>query len=490
MRIKSLTVRDGLVSSSYEFDKITVVTSCHNKAGKTTLLRCILYALGYPIPSMCGFNLEEAMFRIYIVTDDGTDIQLERFGATIELLRPKAKEVFKYTLPAQQNDLHKILFGIENELVLDNLLGTFYFDQEKGWTLLNRGKVIGSIHFSIEEFLLGLIGRPITKEMGQLKVIKDEIRKYKYMLKVAQYQIELKESGDAVPFDTPAEGILREIIRLRNKRRPLENELRRVNAAIKSNGEFRRYIDSMRLRVQVPNGEPIPVTAKTLVGFSDTTDYLRAKLTNIQNQIESIDNQISKLEGWQTKTDALVTVQTSIQRFAEELSHVVVDAPAVERILASLNKQKRQIEDFIHSILIREGTVVKSLTKSVMDYLNEFGVDAKFGSDIFTHDLKSFSGTIFHLQVFAFTISYAKLVREQTGRLLPLIIDSPNGREVEKDTVSKMLTILRRDFIDHQIIIATIYDPKLPSQKTIELINGVVGFHNAEKEMVHAPLLL
>ena len=476
MRIKSLDVRDGLLSRRYEFDNVTVVISRHNQAGKTTLLRCILYALGYPIPSMNGFEFSGVEFNISLIATDGSDVNLRRVGATVELSRSGTSETIKYSLPAFQNDLHKAVFGIDNEFVLNNLLGAFYFDQEKGWTLLNRGKVIGSIHFSIEDFLLGIIGRPVAEERERLAVIKDEIRKYRYMLNVAQYQLELSESGEAVPFDTPAEEIMREISRLRNKRKPLENEARRLKGAIKGNEDFRRYIDSMCLRVEVPNGEPIPVTSRNIVGFSDTKEYLRAKLSNVQAQIASIDNQISKLEGRQTKTESLVTVQTSIQRFAEELSHVVIDVPSVERILASLTKQRKEIEGFIRNILIRERTVVDSLSKSVIGYLSEFGIDARFGSDIFTHDLKSFSGAIFHLQVFAFTISYAKLVRERTGCILPLIIDSPNGREVEKDTVKKMLSILLRDFSDHQIIIATIYDPMLPSQKTIELVNGVVNF--------------
>ena len=33
-----------------------------------------------------------------------------------------------------------------------------YVDQDKGWTLLNRGTVIGKIKFSIEELLAGLNG--------------------------------------------------------------------------------------------------------------------------------------------------------------------------------------------------------------------------------------------------------------------------------------------------------------------------------------------
>ena len=57
-------------------------------------------------------------------------------------------------LPAQELELHKLLFGNCNDDILLNLLGTFYIDQEKGWTLLNRGTVIGSVHFNIEELMV------------------------------------------------------------------------------------------------------------------------------------------------------------------------------------------------------------------------------------------------------------------------------------------------------------------------------------------------
>ena len=41
---------------------------------------------------------------------------------------------------------------------------------------------------------------------------------------------------------------------------------------------------------------------------------------------------------------------------------------------------------------------------------------------------------------------------------LPIILDSPSGREVRPETVNNLLNILPRDFSQHQIIIASIYD--------------------------------
>ncbi len=61
----------------------------------------------------------------------------------------------EYDLPVEQNSAHTFLFGIYNAEILANLLGIIYFDQEKGWTLLNRGTIIGTNRFSIEFFLEG-----------------------------------------------------------------------------------------------------------------------------------------------------------------------------------------------------------------------------------------------------------------------------------------------------------------------------------------------
>ena len=52
---------------------------------------------------------------------------------------------------------------------------------------------------------------------------------------------------------------------------------------------------------------------------------------------------------------------------------------------------------------------------------------------------------------------------------LPIILDSPRGKEVNTSNVEKMINILKRDFCDHQIIIASIFNYDLPNMNTIEL---------------------
>ncbi len=80
-----------------------------------------------------------------------------------------------YLLPKELVKFHQSLFSVDNEDVLNNLLEAFYMDQEKGWTLLNKGKVIGSIEFSIEKLVLGLSERGYEKLDAESKLLEKEI---------------------------------------------------------------------------------------------------------------------------------------------------------------------------------------------------------------------------------------------------------------------------------------------------------------------------
>ncbi len=90
-------------------------------------------------------------------------------------------------------------------------MGACYMDQEKGWTLLNRGKVIGNIPFNIEALVRGLGGKKCADELLQLEAIKRQLKKYEYMHSVAEYQEAIHEVGEDIEYDAPDEVIDRQI---------------------------------------------------------------------------------------------------------------------------------------------------------------------------------------------------------------------------------------------------------------------------------------
>ena len=60
---------------------------------------------------------------------------------------------------------------------------------------------------------------------------------------------------------------------------------------------------------------------------------------------------------------------------------------------------------------------------------------------------------------------------------MPIILDSPTGKEIDSANISLMINILKRDFSDHQIIIASIYEYDLLEVNKIELKNRLLeGF--------------
>lgn len=137
---------------------INLIHSIENRCGKTTLLRFILYSLGYKIPNTKKFKFNHCEIETRIKCETHGNIRLFRYSDDfIEITINGKRQTF--ALLSQLCELHKELFNTANTDILSNLLGAFYVEQEKGWILLKRGVVIGSIHFNIEKLIRGLSGR-------------------------------------------------------------------------------------------------------------------------------------------------------------------------------------------------------------------------------------------------------------------------------------------------------------------------------------------
>ena len=185
--------------------EVNVVYSKKNSVGKTTLLRMLMYALGYPIPNTRGIRFSDYETVLTVMGTNGSEFILTRNGNYIEITHEGTES--GYSLPAEQSEMHALIFGIENLEVVDNLLGAFYVDQEKGWTLLNRGKAIGNIHFSLESLLRGLSDKSNDELSQRLSVVRRELQKYRHMLDVAKYKAEINKLGENLYSDSPADEI-------------------------------------------------------------------------------------------------------------------------------------------------------------------------------------------------------------------------------------------------------------------------------------------
>lgn len=477
MRFLEFTLKEGLFQKTIEFSEIAnVIYSQRNTVGKTTFLRAIFYALGYPIPSTKGIKFDKMEFLL-ILESKNKHFRIFRRGSYMSI--DDGIEQVDYSLPTDFYDVLIAITGCENKDVLDNLIGSFYMDQEKGWTLLNRGKVIGNISFNIEALVRGLDGKRCDSEIRELEAVKRSLKKYEYMQSVGKYQEEIHEAGEDIEFDAPEEERDLRIETLRVEREPLLEELRQIKSILRKNKLLAEYISNFKLTVQSSTGEEIPVTQETLVGFMDNTDFLVARREMLSADLKTINRKIDDLQKQKDKEEGLFKVQTVIEAFDSDIKKINVDPIATQKIIDRLRRERQKLQERIRAVTKQDNGVVIELHNYISTYAKELGVSKTYVAPnkdyIFTNDLKSLSGSILHKIVFSFKLAYVKLIRKKTEIILPIVLDSPSGREVEHATVESMLKIIQRDFSDHQLIIATIYEYELKDKKVIEFTDSLFG---------------
>ena len=482
MKFIEFTLKEGLLKRTFKFSEITnLIYSKKNSAGKTTFLRAIIYSLGYPIPNTKGINFKKMEFWLTI---ENANKQYKIYRCDSYISVDDGEKRIEYSLPIDLCDMIMHITGCNNREIINNLLGAFYVDQEKGWTLLNRGIVIGDIHFNIEELVRGLDGRNCDEELKQLKAVEELLKKYRYMMSVNDYQEALFEEGDDIEYDTPDEKIEIEVEALRSERESIYKEIRQISDIQRKNKILVDYISDFKLIVKSDSGEEIPVTKDTLLDFDDNREFLAGRKRVLAIDLEKIDKKISKLEEKKDNNRYLFKVETSIEAFDSNIKKIKVNPIETNNIIKDLEKQRKNLKSVINKKTITNNSVVKELHDCISKYAKELGVNEEYVSPqrdyIFTRDLKSLSGAILHKIVFSFRLAYIKLIKEKTGIVLPIVLDSPSGREVEHSTVKQMINILRRDYEEHQFIVASIYDYELKNNSNvIEFADGVLTFSDA-----------
>lgn len=79
-----------------------------------------------------------------------------------------------------------------------------------------------------------------------------------------------------------------------------------------------------------------------------------------------------------------------------------------------------------------------------------------------------------HKTVFAFRLAYITEIEKHLDIKLPIILDSPSGKEVDQANIQLMVNILKRDFDSNQIIIASIFEYDFESLNVIEIRNRLI----------------
>ena len=296
MIFQSIRIKEGFAERTFDFtDGVNLIFSKENSKGKTTLLRFMLYSLGYNIPNTRKIRFYRCEVVSTIFVDNVGDMVLSRYSNDF-IEATAADEKKTYILPDQLHDLQKIIFGTDNVDVLNNILGAIYADQEKGWTLLNRGTAIGSIRFNIEELIRGLSGCDCSDLIRKEAQLSKELSKYRQMASVAKYREEIvAESGTLVTdsYSVESDAVIAQLLM---QQKALQSELKRIDKSLSDNKRVRQYVAEMKLTVQLPDGTIFPITADSIVGLADTIDFLIAKRKIVSADLRSVMHQLANVQ--------------------------------------------------------------------------------------------------------------------------------------------------------------------------------------------------
>ncbi len=483
MIFNSIHLQEGYNKKPVEFSAgNNLIFSKENSKGKTTLLRVLLYSIGYNIPNTKNIKFERCIITTSLTNDKNKVIILRRENRECIHVQ-EGEDLTTYYLPIQENELHQQLFDIDSQELLKNLLGLFYFDQEKGWTLLNRGVVIGKIHFNIEELIRGLEKVDCSKDFELLEETEQNLEKFKQMFSVSKYQQSIDMESNKLDVDSYDEEIDAQLTQLRMEKNLYQKELLRINSLSKENHAVKSYLNKMGLVVRInPNQDPIRITSENIVWLDDTTDFLGAKrkiiaskLTKLQQEIDSIDKAHKKEK---QQLSFFNDTETISEMFDKRISEIPINEQAVHKNIKLLEKQRKDIKQRIRKLTYDASyESPKEIYKLYKEYLEELEIKdyALRGKDIFTSQLKELSGAILHKIVFAFRLACLKVLEQQCNIKLPIILDSPRSSEIDDDNIEKMMKILNRDFTENQIIIASIHEyPNLDGIKRIEIQNRLI----------------
>lgn len=332
--------------------------------------------------------------------------------------------------------------------------------------------MIGSISFNVRDLLIGLSENDsqIRDKLIQLKKIKDIQKDLKKVSEIATLTNSVTYSKIHNDSELNVE-LIRKRKNLELKLNYLNMKLIQIKKQIKEVNGLKNYILNLNLSILVPKlNDVVTVTEENLVNFTNNEDYLKYQSTIIQIDINNVKNEIKEIENDLSEpTRSLFEGEDVLEASLKLLNSIQIDGTL-------LNKKKKEVENTIANIsedieemFMLNNEIITETTNWILKFAEILNVKEFVSQNnyLFTRDLKSIGGTIYYKVVFCFKMAYIKIIEKHTGIILPIILDSPSGREVTEVNITEVIGILNEYFDKNQIIIASIFDYDIKNLKKI-----------------------
>lgn len=475
MKIRKVIIQRRDENREFIFDdKINLIYSKENSKGKTTFLRAILFGFGYNIPATDGIKTFDDFNITIEYIEKSKKYKIERRGDIVYFYIDDEK--LTYIMPEQINELHAVIFNISDIMILNNLLAIFYIDQEKGWTLLNRGIIIGKNRFNIEEFISALSEKDVTSINNEIKKIEDEIRKYRSLKSIAEYKNEniIEEVTSYSKNDDNELYSKKNLLKL--KEAEIKKEIKDILNILKDNKKLIEYLEKLDIYVKVDENDSIKICRSNILNYSENQIFYETRKRELEIELAKIKDELGKIDNELDDRNILFNVKTVADEVDDMLKTVNINEKQIDKIIGQLTRRKQKLVEELHEILSDNNKYLGSIYETIKKYAKELDIERYIKDNqkfVLTNQLKGKTGRILTQMSFTFKISYVTEIRKKYGLILPLIIDSPRTSELTDEASTAMLKILERDFSEHQVIFASVYEFEKINKKIIEMKNNL-----------------
>lgn len=476
MIIHNIVITDILQArKSYSLsDRVNLITSEKNSQGKTTLLRFILHGLGYAVPATKGIH----SFTNYRTSIDFKESYISNIKRSGDICTVKFADggTAEYVMPDEQNKLQGLLFSTDSDLILHNLLAVFYIDQEKGWTMLNRGKIIGNNRFNVEDYISGVTRQKHDTLKYEIDQLTFEIKKLTNLLTIADFQEESLGNENMIADKSTTE-LTKNLAKAEYSAAQKRRELSNIKKMRSNSNALVDIIEKNKLFVKY-NNEVVPVNRKNIVNFTDNDEYLKRLELQAKHDMNDYQGEADRIRYELEKRRTLFNSESVLKEMELRAANVCVDRALVEGNLKALKYRRAALSKMRKEKLIKEPCMTK-LYSLIIRYSDFLGIRKYIHNEkedfVLTHDLKGYSGTILAQLSLVFKLAYIQVLKGECKIVMPIIIDSPRTTEMTEEASSRMMELIQEFFSDHQVIVASVYDILLPNINRIVLTGQIVS---------------
>ena len=459
MKINYIYLKEGIFDRKIYFHNHQLIYSEENSQGKTTLMRLILHALGFTVPNTAGANFNDFQ-TIISVDSNSNELILERNGAIINLNYNKQNILFN--LPEEILKLHSIVFNINEINLLENLLGAIYVDQTKGLIVLNRGEIIGNNTFTVEKFIAGLQNNDIDKLTRLISDERQKLKDYKAVLSIAQYKIdnklETKEVLDSI--DNEITSYNSRITLLKSRIESLKKSIKELKITMQENKTFLNIIESYHLYVADENGKKIVVNSNSIVGYQDNYELINIQLKMLDVQLRTLQRELQEQIMLEIEQEHIeIDVKEYKQIIDDKLKFIDLNYSKIKSIVEECKKNIRIYNKKLKDQITQKSEVVDFIQKTMFECAQDLDVKQYIEKNgIFTNKIQKNSGAISYKIIISFRIAFILSIEKFKNIKLPLIIDSLRNGELDEDNSKKILSVIEKKLIGHQVIVASIFE--------------------------------